>query len=232
MTDTAPIPINNRQVKSKKRVADFGEVFTGEREVNAMLGLLPETIWHNITATFLEPACGNGNFLAEILSRKLSLVLKSAQINKSQKSPKYSKFYYERNAIYAISSIYGIEILSDNCIECRKRLLDISTKHYQTHFKEIDDKVIKTAEFLLNKNIINGDALTLKDLNDSPIIFSEWKFINDTQINRRDYIYRDLIDKASERELPLFSDLGEPAYIPTPIKEYNPIHFLTLFEQG
>lgn len=188
MTDTAPMPTNNRQVKSKKRVADFGEVFTSDREVNAMLNLLPETIWHNITATFLEPACGNGNFLAQILSRKLSLVLKSAQINKSQKSPKYSKFYYERNAIYAISSIYGIEILSDNCIECRKRLLGIFKEHYQNYFQDIDNKVIKTAEFLLNQNIINGDALTLKDLNDNPIIFSEWKFISETQLNRRDYI--------------------------------------------
>ncbi|MCL1624079.1 hypothetical protein M2R47_07485 [Moraxella sp. Tifton1] len=69
------VQTNNKQVKSKKRVADFGEVFTAEREVNAMLNLLPDTIWHNITATFLEPACGNGNFLAEILSRKLNAVL-------------------------------------------------------------------------------------------------------------------------------------------------------------
>ncbi|WP_323842106.1 MULTISPECIES: restriction endonuclease subunit M [unclassified Moraxella] len=232
MTDTAQTTKKPKQTKSKERVADFGEVFTAEKEVNAMLNLLPQTIWNKITNTFLEPACGTGNFLAEILSRKLAIVLKSAQINKSQKSPKYSKFHYERNAIYAISSIYGIELLLDNCNECRKRLLDIFSTHYQTYFKDIDDEVIRVAEFLLTKNIINGDALTLKDLNDEPIIFSEWEFINDIQINRRDYIYRDLIDKASDRELPLFSDLGEEAYIPTPIKEYFPIHFLTLYEQG
>ena len=85
MTDAAPIQASNKQVKSKKRVADFGEVFTAEREVNAMLNLLPETIWHNITATFLEPSCGNGNFLAEILSRKLNAVLELLSTKKNQK---------------------------------------------------------------------------------------------------------------------------------------------------
>ncbi|WP_241761402.1 hypothetical protein [Moraxella catarrhalis] len=85
MTDTAPIQASNKQVKSKNRVADFGEVFTAEREVNAMLNLLPETIWHNITATFLEPSCGNGNFLAEILSRKLNAVLELLSTKKNQK---------------------------------------------------------------------------------------------------------------------------------------------------
>lgn len=228
MNDTAyqdDKPTNQRQVKSKKRVADFGEVFTAEREVNAMLGLLPDTIWHNITATFLEPACGNGNFLAEILSRKLNLVLKSAQINKSQKSPKYSKSDYERNAIYAISSIYGIEILSDNCIECRKRLLDIFTKHYQTYFKEIDDKVIKTAEFLLNKNIVNGNALTLKDLNGNSIVFSEWKVIGYTLIKRRDYVYENLVEKLDNA-----SPIGR-GFIAKPIADYPETYFLKISEQ-
>ncbi|OOR88684.1 restriction endonuclease subunit M [Moraxella bovis] len=201
MTDTAPIPTNNRQVKSKKRVADFGEVFTAEREVNAMLDLLPNAIWQAgnkeaIGKTFLEPACGNGNFLAEILSRKLSLVLKLVKIKKKgQKSYTYSKSDYERNAIYAISSIYGIEILSDNCIECRKRLLDIFTEHYQSHFKDIDDEIIRIAEFLLNKNIINGNALTLKDLNENPIVFSEWKFTSHILVQRRDYVYENLVEK-------------------------------------
>ncbi|WP_228707309.1 hypothetical protein [Moraxella lacunata] len=84
-------------------------------------------------STFLEPACGTDNFLAEILRQKLATALRRSQINKSQKSPKYSKSDYERNAIYAISSIYGIELLADNCDECRRRLPDLFLDHYQSH---------------------------------------------------------------------------------------------------
>lgn len=187
MTDTAPIQASNKQVKSKKRVADFGEVFTAEREVNAMLNLLPETIWHNITATFLEPSCGNGNFLAEILSRKLNAVLELLSTKKKIKK-KHQAFNYGFYAIGAVSSIYGIEILPDNCHECRERLLNLFTEHYQTHFKETDPNIIKIVKYLLGQNIVGGDALTLKDLNGNPIVFSEWKFISETLIQRRDYM--------------------------------------------
>ena len=61
------------QTKSKQRVADHGEVFTSEREVNAMLDLVKHET-ERIDSRFLEPACGNGNFLAEILRRKLNVV--------------------------------------------------------------------------------------------------------------------------------------------------------------
>ena len=63
----------NNQVKSKQRVADHGEVFTAEREVNAMLDLVKQET-ERIDSRFLEPACGDGNFLAEILRRKLAVV--------------------------------------------------------------------------------------------------------------------------------------------------------------
>lgn len=91
MTDTAPIQASNKQVKSKKRVADFGEVFTAEREVHAMLDLV-KIQTEQIASTFLEPACGTGNFLAEILRRKLATALRLSQINKSQKSPNMPNF--------------------------------------------------------------------------------------------------------------------------------------------
>lgn len=60
----------SKQIKSRKRVKDFAEVYTNEREVKAMCDLIPTEIWDNIESTFLEPACGNGNFLVEILARK------------------------------------------------------------------------------------------------------------------------------------------------------------------
>ena len=163
--------------------------------------------------------------MAEILRRKLTTALRLSQINKSQKSPKYAQLHYEKHAICAISSIYGIEILSDNCIEFRKRLLDIFKEHYQNNFKDIDDEIIQIAEFLLNKNIVNGNALTLKDLNGNPIVFSEWKFISDMLIQRRDYVYENLVEKTNNQ---LTDNQG---FIPKHIQDYPPIHYLKLSEQ-
>jgi type I restriction-modification system DNA methylase subunit len=98
------------QIKTKKRVADHGEVFTNEREVNAMLDLVKQET-ERIDSRFLEPACGNGNFLAEVLSRKLNVV--SARYSKSQ-------LEWEHYSIIAVSSIYGVDILEDNAKECRE----------------------------------------------------------------------------------------------------------------
>ena len=213
------------QTKSKKRIADHGEVFTNEREVKAMLDLLPQTIWCNTSDTFLEPACGNGNFLAEILSRKLNTALAKSQTNKSQKSPKYSQSHYERFAVKAVSSIYGIELLADNCVECRERLFNLFLEQYQQYFPNTNAQVIAVIQFLFNKNIINGNALTLKDLNNNPIVFSEWKFISDTLIIRRDYIYENLVEKIDNAS-PI-----DGKFIAKPITDYPQIDFLNLTSQ-
>lgn len=222
MTDTAK---TQSQTKSKKRVADHGEVFTNEREVKAMLDLV-KIQSQQIGSRFLEPACGTGNFLAEILTRKLATGLAKSQINKSQKSPKYSQSHYERDAIWAISSIYGIELLADNVSECRSRLLGLFEMHYQTHFKHINPAVMDVAHFLLSKNIVHGDALTLKDSDGHAIVFSEWTFVGDIRINRRDFVYENLVEKVDNAS-PI-----DQGFIAKPIKEYPPIHFLNLFEQG
>lgn len=115
-----------KQVKSKKRVADHGEVFTAEREVNAMLDLVKQET-ERIDSRFLEPACGDGNFLAEVLRRKLAVV--DSRYGKSQ-------LEWERYAIISISSIYGVDILEDNANECRKRLFNIFNEKYTSLFKE------------------------------------------------------------------------------------------------
>ena len=107
--------MSNKQVKSKERVADHGEVFTSEREVNAMLDLVKQET-ERIESRFLEPACGNGNFLAEILKRKLEVVTKLYKKN---------AFDWELYSILALSSSYGVDILEDNVLECRERLLEI-----------------------------------------------------------------------------------------------------------
>ena len=93
-------------VKSRQRVADHGEVFTAEREVNAMLDLVKNET-ERIDSRFLEPACGNGNFLAEILRRKLAVVKRMYGRNVAD---------YEKWSIIALMNIYGVELLDDNAI--------------------------------------------------------------------------------------------------------------------
>ncbi len=209
----------NQQVISKKRVADHGEVYTNPREVNAMLDLVKQET-DRIESRFLEPACGTGNFLVEILNRKLAVV--------EQRYAK-SQIEYERYAVLAISSIYGVDILADNVFACQARLFEIFNQQYIALFKkQATDKCRQAVKFILSRNILHGDALTLKTVGEHPhpIIFSEWSAVNGSLLKRRDFVYGDLLDKAGHREMPLFSDLDEEAYIPEPIKDYPLIHFL------
>jgi hypothetical protein len=209
------------QVISRKRVADHGEVLTGKREVNAMLDLVKQET-ERIDSRFLEPASGTGNFLTEILERKLRVV--EARFCKSQ-------LEYERNAVLAVSSIYGIDILEDNVLECRKRLFDIFDQKYTILFKQkAKDKCRYAVKYILERNIIRGDALTLKTVSDNtqPIVFSEWSPVNGSMLKRRDFSFHGLLDHAATKELPLFSDLGEDVFIPTPLKEYPLTHFLEI----
>lgn len=217
----------DRQVKSKKRVADHGEVFTAEREVNAMLDLVKEET-ERIDSTFLEPTCGTGNFLAEILKRKLAIVKK-----------RYSKSYsdYEKYAVLVATSIYGVDILEDNVIECRQRMFDIWDKEYtNTCKKEANDECRESVKYIFERNILCGDALSLLANDGSPIIFSEWSFVKDGMVKRRDF-RMDVLLKENEdynnydNQLSLFEEQAnyngyweedpitkEP--IPKPIKEY------------
>lgn len=209
------------QVKSKERVSDHGEVFTGDREVVAMLDLVQQET-ERIDSRFLEPACGTGNFLSEVLKRKLAIV---------EKRYKKSQTDYERYAVIAVSSIYGVDILEDNVEECRDRLFDIFVQRYSRLFKtDGNKKCLETVRYILSCNIIWGDALTLKTVSDQPeyITFSEWSPIGNSQIKRRDYTFHGLLAHESYRDTPLFSDLGEDVFIPSPENEYPPVHFLEI----
>jgi len=219
--EASSINKEENQIISKKRVTDHGEVLTNSREVNAMLDLVKQET-ERIDSRFLEPACGTGNFLTEILKRKLSIV--KSRYCKSQ-------LEFERYCVLAISSIYGIDILEDNVIECRKRLYEIFLGEYIGLFKEyIQEQYSQTVRYILEKNIIWGDALTLKTVNEKskPITFSEWSLVTGSLIKRRDFTFHELLNHAAMRELPLFSDLGEDVFIPKPEKEYPPVHFLRI----
>jgi hypothetical protein len=207
------------QVVSRKRVADHGEVYTADREVTAMLDLVKQETTR-IESRFLEPACGKGNFLAAILERKLCVV--ESRYGQSQLD-------YERNAILAVSSLYGIDILEDNVAICRQRLFDVFERQYKSLFKvAATDHCRIAVKYLLERNIIWGDALTLKTASakPEPIVFSEWSPVNGSMLKRRDFTFHELLDHGAMRELPLFSDLGEDVFIPTPVKEYPLTHFL------
>lgn len=208
------------QVKSKKRVADHGEVFTSEREVNAMLDLVKQET-ERIDSRFLEPACGTGNFLVEILNRKLKIV---------KDRYKKSQIEFERNAIIAISSIYGVDILQDNAIECRDRLFEIFeviyTRLYKTDCKEDCRASVK---FLLKRNILWGDALDFTNPETKePIVFSEWSAINGSMIKRRDYVFKFLVEQT--HQFSMFNDEGNPAAIDEPVKDFPITHFLKIVE--
>lgn len=209
-----------KQVKSKKRVADHGEVFTNEREVNAMLDLVKQET-ERIESRFLEPACGNGNFLAEVLRRKLHIV--DSRYTKNQND-------WERYAVIAVSSIYGVDILEDNAQECRERLFEIFDKHYTLLYKnKCKDECRRSIQYLLQRNILWGDALDFcNPITKEPIVFSEWSAVNGSMLKRRDYVFRFLVEQS--HQFSLFNDEGEAAAIDEPVKDYPLIHFLKLGE--
>lgn len=187
------LTVNNQkksQIISRRRVAERGEVFTAEREVNAMLDLVANECLRP-DSRFLEPACGNGNFLAAILKRKLS------ELRRKYKNSPYD---YEKQAIVAIGSLYGVDIMRDNVEECRERLFSIWNEEYTAHCKsDASEEARQAAKFIISRNIINGNALTLMCVdaegNDTsaPIVFSEWTLISSNRMQRSDYTMSDLL---------------------------------------
>jgi len=209
----------SHHVKSRERVAQYAEVLTPPGIVNAMLDLVKQET-ERIDSRFLEPACGTGNFLTEILERKLRVVEKH-----------YGKIQleYERYAVLAVSSLYGVDILEDNVQECRERLFGVFDRAYTRLFGEkAKEKCREAVRYILTRNVIHGDALSLKTVGEAPkpIVFSEWSLVNGSLLKRRDFAFHELVARASLRELPLFSDQGEEVFIPEPVKDYPPVHFL------
>lgn len=182
-----------RQVKTRQRVADHGEVFTAEREVEAMCDLVKQET-ERIDSRFLEPACGDGNFLSVILQRKLTIVTKKYR---------RSAYDWERNSLLALGSVYGVDIMLDNVLACQERLFGLWNKEYKKVCKkECNDETREAARFILRLNIVCGNALTLLCCDDKgqelnvPIIFSEWTFpFNDARMQRKDFTFAELLAK-------------------------------------
>lgn len=200
----------NTQVKSKKRVADHGEVFTNPREVNAMLDLVKDESFR-IDSRFLEPACGDGNFLIEILRRKLSVV-----------NDRYTGSDWKKYALQAVASIYGIELLPDNAEQCRQRLFDFVAKTATEKRVVADDDFLSNVRSLLLHNIVQGDALTYTAADGKPIVFSEWTFVGD-KVQRRDFQFDFLVKK--EHQYSLFDENGEAQQFDEPVREFPLVHY-------
>ena len=145
----------------------------------------------------IEPACGTGNFLTEILARKLSVV-------KSEYGR--SPLEYEKYSLLAVSSLYGVDIMADNVETCRERLFKQWDKQYRAVCKkECNDDTRKSVRFILSRNIVCGNALTLKcvdeNCNDTEqdIVFSEWAFVFGSNIQRSDYSFDELVNGNKEK---------------------------------
>jgi hypothetical protein len=215
------ITMNSKsQIKSKHRVANHGEVFTNEREVNGMLDLVKNET-ERIDSRFLEPACGTGNFLAAILDRKLA-VLKQKY---ARSQPEYEKY-----GVIVISSLYGIDLLEDNVEECRERLLKIFETEYTSIFKhKFNSKYVKVLKFILDKNIVSGDALTMKDNKAKPLIFSEWSMpYNDYRIKRKEYSFKDIFSPTLLWSFTTDSDTGERVILPNVYKDHPIMNYMEL----
>ena len=202
------------QIKSRQRVAQHGEVFTNPREVNAMLDLVRDESFR-LDNRFLEPACGDGNFLIEILRRKLSLL-------KDIKSPTEWEF----QSLIAVGSCYGIELLEDNAEACRMRLF--TEVREQMGKKGCTQGYEESLRYMLRKNIVCGDALTYRTADKKPITFCEWTPIaGNMQFSRRDFQFDFLVNQTHQYSL--FDEQGEAQNFDEPVRTYPPLHYTQLY---
>lgn len=196
-------------IKSKQRVADHGEVFTPAWMVEAMLDLVKDET-ERIDSRFLEPACGSGNFLVQILRRKLAAV-----------ELKYGKSDFERRhyALLALMCLYGIELLPDNIKECRANLLEIFAEYL--NLDPLDD-LYRAAFYVLSQNLVHGDALTMRTNDALPITFAEWGYLGKGRFQRRDFRFDSLTQaSAYSAEGALFANVRKHEIF-TPTKPNYP----------
>jgi hypothetical protein len=161
-------------MRSRQRVADHGEVFTPAWIVEAMLDLVKAES-ERIDARFLESACGSGNFLVQVLRRKLAAV-----------EVKFGKSDFEKRnyALFGLMCTYGIELLPDNIAECRENMLEILSDYLNL---DDSDDLYRAAAYVLSQNLVHGDALTMLTSDGQPITFAEWGYLGKGKFQRRDF---------------------------------------------
>ncbi len=204
-------------MRSSERARDLGEVFTPKEIVNEMLDLLKDI---NYGSKFLEPGCGDGNFLVEILSRKLDMVSRLPEVANSLKSERLSEFEFK--CVMALSSIYGVDIDPLNIQEAKVRLLDVFNSNYKTITKkDVPNYFSAAAQYILDKNILIGDLVNQPD----KIEVIEYSEIPNQRIKQRLFRYSDLIfpeDEIFEDNEMLFG------HIPVAVKDLPIVSFAEL----
>ena len=214
--DEGPLFKSDSLIKSKKRVADHGEVFTPPWLVEKMLDLVKGES-ERIDSRFLEPACGSGNFLVPILQRKLAAV--ELTYGKSE----FEKRHY---GLVALTCCYGIELLPDNIAECRSNMLEVFAAYLKL---DEADELYRAAAHVLSLNLIHGDAMTMRDNDGDPILVVEWGYLGKGKFQRRDFRLDKLTGMSAFREEgTLFAGLGRhEIFQPTPDR-YAPMTVLEL----
>ncbi len=209
-TITARRAAGGRQIRSRQRVADHGEVFTPSWMVEAMLDLVRDET-ERIDSRVLEPACGSGNFLVQVLRRKLAAV-----------ELRYGKSQFERRhyALLALMCTYGIELLADNIAECRANLLEIISEYLDLSG---GDDLHRAASYVLSQNLVHGDALAMRTHDGQPITFAEWGYLGMGKFQRRDFRL-DALTLSSTFSAPdsIFASAGKQELF-TPVETYPPM---------
>lgn len=197
-------------IKSKKRVADHGEVFTPPWIAEAMLDLVKDET-ERIDSRFLEPACGSGNFLVRVLQRKLAAV--EIKFRKSE----FEKRHY---ALLSLMCTYGIELLEDNISECRANMLEVLAEYLNI---DTSDDLYRAASYVLSQNLVHGDALTMRTRDRQPITFAEWGYLGKGKFQRRDFRLDVLTGSSAFNANGFhFAHLGKHEIF-TPTKTYPPM---------
>ncbi len=181
---TAKVP---SQIKSKQRVIDHGEVFTAQREVNAMIDLV-EPMASSITATVLEPACGEGVFLVEMLNRRLETL----------KAFGFSGYWLQWQILRTVSSLYGVDIHADNVVATRQNLISKCRTWMMANGESITPEFSRGLSEIVKLNIVAGDTLAAKTIGGRQLAFSEWSFEKNGMISRMEYPYEELLANGGE----------------------------------
>lgn len=193
---------SNNQTKSRERVRDLAEVFTADKEVNAMLDLLGETAY-SIETRNLEPSCGNGNFLVAILERKLNTV--------ASKFKQQMDFEYQ--TLIALASIYGVDIDSENIKEAKSRMKDVIVDRYSDvlNTRKPTDGFYSAVDYILKTNVIKGDMVK----GQQKIKFTEYSSPKIYKFTQRVFNLVDLTEATGS----LWADAPDPI-LEIPMKNY------------
>lgn len=230
--------MSEKIIKSTKRVKENGEVFTPNRIVKLMLDQ-PEikSKIHDLFATFLEPAAGEGAFLVELLKQKLEVALTKSN----------SVSAYNRNCLIALASLYGIEYLEDNVEMLVMNMITAFNRAYIQGIKTFDKKpsyqVLDSAKVIIRTNMAQGDTLKHINADGDPILFSEWKRVKGKPnwVQRTEYTFESIINESGPtnlvagetEELDLFadSDFFSEEPLKPKLHRYKPCKWIDIYKQ-